>query len=72
MLVPTPWPEARTLDAGRRPALVDLYRAHRGLYGVRKLWPAARRAGRPWGWDQVGRLMGPPRTMAPVAGEGPW
>jgi putative transposase len=39
-------------------ALVDLYWANRGLYGVRKLWHAARRAGHPWGRDQVGRLMG--------------
>ena len=38
-------------------ALVALSRAHRGLYGLRKLCHAARRAGHPWGRDQVGRLM---------------
>src|SRR4051794_3476562 len=47
---------------GRLPALrgrgpLGLYRANRGVYGVRKLWHAARRAGHPWGRDQVGRLM---------------
>jgi len=41
---PTPWS--------------TLYRANRGLYGVRKLWHAARRARHRWGRDQVGRLMG--------------
>ena len=29
----------------------------RGLYGVRKLWHATRRAGHQWGRDRVGRLM---------------
>src|SRR4051812_15378821 len=32
-------------------------RPPRGLYGGRKLWHTARRAGHPWGRDQVGRLM---------------
>ena len=45
----------RRLRANR---LIDLYRASRRLYGVRKLWHAARRAGHDWGRDQVGRLMG--------------
>jgi putative transposase len=49
---------AELADAYAANTLVDLYRAHRGLYGVRKLWHAARRAGHPWGRDQVGRLMG--------------
>jgi putative transposase len=39
-------------------ALVDLHRANWGVYGIRKLWHAAQRAGHPVGRDQVGRLMG--------------
>jgi transposase InsO family protein len=38
-------------------ALVDLHRANWGVYGIRKLWHAARRAGHDLGRDQVGRLM---------------
>lgn len=38
-------------------ALVSLWRANWGVYGVRKLWHAARRAGLDVGRDQVGRLM---------------
>jgi putative transposase len=38
-------------------ALVDLHRANWGVYGIRKLWHAARRAGLELGRDQVGRLM---------------
>jgi putative transposase len=38
-------------------ALVDLHRANWGVYGVRKLWCAARRAGLGIGRDQVARLM---------------
>lgn len=37
--------------------LVDLHRANWGVYGIRKLWHAARRAGLELGRDQVGRLM---------------
>jgi putative transposase len=37
--------------------LVDLYRRNKCVYGVRKLWRAARRAGLRVGRDQVGRLM---------------
>ena len=37
--------------------IVDLYRRNKCVYGVRKLWRAARRAGVPVGRDQVGRLM---------------
>jgi transposase InsO family protein len=48
---------AELADAYATDTLVDLHRAHRGLYGVRKLWHAARRAGHPWGRDRVGRLM---------------
>jgi putative transposase len=39
-------------------ALVDLHRDNWAVYGVRKLWHAARRAGIKVGRDQVGRLMG--------------
>ncbi len=56
--VSCPVSAAELADAYAANALVDLYWANRGLYGVRKLWHAARRAGHPWGRDQVGRLMG--------------
>lgn len=56
--VTCPVSAAELADAYAANALVDLYRANRGLYGVRKLWHAARRAGHRWGRDQVGRLMG--------------
>ena len=39
-------------------ALVTLHAANWGVYGVRKLWHAARRAGLDVGRDQVARLMG--------------
>ena len=55
--VKTPVSPAELADAYAANTLVDLYRANRGVYGVRKLWRAARRAGHPWGRDQVGRLM---------------
>jgi putative transposase len=42
-------------------ALLDLYRENRCVYGVRKLWQAARREGLDVGRDQVGQLM-------PIAG----
>jgi hypothetical protein len=53
-----PVPAAALADAHAANTLVDLYRGNRRVYGVRKLWHAARRAGHPWGRDQVGRLMG--------------
>jgi transposase InsO family protein len=37
--------------------IVDLYRRDKCVYGVRKMWHAARRAGLRVGRDQVGRLM---------------
>jgi len=37
--------------------IVDLYRRNKCVYGVRKMWHAARRAGLSVGRDQVGRLM---------------
>lgn len=44
-------------DAYLANALLDLFRANRSVYGVRKLWPAMRRAGHDVGRDQVARLM---------------
>jgi putative transposase len=44
-------------DAEMRPALVTLWEDNYRVYGVRKLWKAARRAGHGVGRDQVGRLM---------------
>jgi putative transposase len=37
--------------------IVDIYRRNKCVYGVRKMWHAARRAGLQVGRDQVGRLM---------------
>lgn len=37
--------------------VVDLYRRNRCVYGVRKMWHAARRSGIAVGRDQMGRLM---------------
>ena len=45
-------------------AIVDIYRRNKCVYGVRKMWHAARRAGLALGRDQVGRLM----RMAGVQG----
>lgn len=57
------WDEAHLVND-----LVDLHRANWGVYGVRKLWRAARRAGlggeHGLGRDQVGRLM----RVAGIAG----
>jgi putative transposase len=44
-------------DAYRANELFDLHRENRGVYGRRKLWHAARRAGITAGRDQVERLM---------------
>ena len=49
--------------------LVDLHRANWGVYGVRKLWPAARRAGLDLGRDQVGRLMSIGQIAGVVRGQ---
>jgi hypothetical protein len=38
-------------------ALIDIHRTVWGVYGARKLWHAARRAGHDIGRDQVARLM---------------
>ena len=51
-------PSPRALrDALLVPLLVALWEANRKVYGVRKLWHAALRAGHEVGRDQVGRLM---------------
>ena len=44
-------------DAVMGPILVGLWTANRKLYGARKLWKAAQRAGYQIGRDQVARLM---------------
>ena len=38
-------------------AIVNIYRNNKCVYGVRKMWHAARRVGLALGRDQVGRLM---------------
>jgi putative transposase len=49
---------ARALrDAVMMPILLALFTANYKVYGVRKLWVAAKRAGHDIGRDQVGRLM---------------
>ena len=53
----SPVSDAELADAWAANTLVDLHRANRGVYGMRKLWHAARRAGHHWGRDQVARLM---------------
>lgn len=51
-------PSARQVrDAELVPHLIGLWRDHYRVYGARKLWKAARRAGRDVGRDQVARLM---------------
>ena len=58
-------PSARAQrDAAMGPALVQLWEDNYRVYGARKLWKAARRAGHDIGRDQVARLM---RTAA-IAG----
>jgi putative transposase len=44
-------------DAVLMPILLGLWTANRKVYGVRKLWKAARRAGHDIGRDQTARLM---------------
>jgi len=51
-------PSARTArDSELRPALRGLWEGNYRVYGARKLWKAARRAGHDVGRDQVARLM---------------
>jgi putative transposase len=51
-------PSARVVrDAVLVPILVALWTTNRKVYGARKLWRAARRAGHDLGRDQVARLM---------------
>ena len=47
----------RSRDAELRPALRELWEDNYRVYGARKLWKAARRAGHDVGRDQVARLM---------------
>ena len=44
-------------DAYDANTLFDLWVANRRLYGRRKLWKTARRAGHQWGRDRIERLM---------------
>ncbi|GAA1002137.1 hypothetical protein GCM10009563_33140 [Subtercola frigoramans] len=46
-----------TNDAALMPRLVELWESNYRVYGVRKLWKTARRAGIDIGRDQVARLM---------------
>ena len=51
-------PSARAVrDAELGPVLRTLWEDNYRVYGVRKLWKAARRAGHDVGRDQVARLM---------------
>src|SRR3954464_15089043 len=50
-------------------ALVSLHQQNWGVYGVRKLWHAARRAGIDVGRDQVGRLMALAGVRGAVRGQ---
>ena len=52
-----PVSEAALAEAYLVNALVTLWQENWGVYGVRKLWHAARRVGIEVGRDQVGRLM---------------
>jgi putative transposase len=44
-------------DAYLTNTLVDFFRKHRRVYGIRKLWHEMRRTGHDLGRDQVARLM---------------
>lgn len=56
--IKTPLTDAALDEAYLANALVTLHRDNWGVYGVRKLWHAARRVGLDVGRDQVARLMG--------------
>jgi transposase InsO family protein len=64
----TPVTAAELEEAHLVNALVTLHRQHWGVYGVRKLWAAARRAGLDLGRDQVGRLMSIAGVVGAVRG----
>lgn len=51
-----PVSEAELADAYDANTLFELWVANRRVYGVRKLWHAAKRAGHDWGRDRVARL----------------
>jgi hypothetical protein len=61
--------DAELAEAYLVDALVDLPWGNWGVYGIRILWHAARRAGREVGRDQVGRLMGIARISGAVRGK---
>ena len=65
--VKTRAPSARACrDAILAPVLKQLWEDNYRVYGARKLWKAARRAGRDIGRDQVARLMRSNRRSASV------
>ena len=53
----TPISKSDLEDAYLTNEIIDLYRANKQLYGIRKMWHALRRKGRRVGRDRVGRLM---------------
>ena len=51
-------PSNRSLrDCELIPVMIDIHRENYGVYGVRKMWHAMKRAGHDVGRDQVARLM---------------
>jgi putative transposase len=56
-------------DALLVPMLVSIWSANYSVYGVRKLWRAAQRAGYDLGRDQVARLMDIARHRGPAPGQ---
>ena len=65
----SPVSAADLADAYAAHALRGIWTAHRGVYGVRKLWHEATRQGHHIGRDQVGRLMGITGITGVVRGE---
>jgi putative transposase len=67
-------PSARACrDAVIGPALRELWEDNYRVYGARKLWKAARRAGHDVGRDQVAGTCGPPASpeLAAASGSAP-
>ena len=52
-----PVSERQVRDAEIAPQLLEIWETNYSVYGVRKLWKAAKRAGIDIGRDQVARLM---------------
>ena len=65
----TPVSDADVADAYAANALLDLWIANRGVYGVRKLWHEAQCKGHDLGRDQVGRLMAITGITGVIRGE---